>query len=99
MLVVGITYLGGFCATAGIELMPVYALLRFRKEHSTSAALVLLVVVISLVGIACALSGFSIYRLFRNRVISIDRIMLFLGSLLAFEQSVWLSFHPYYHFY
>jgi hypothetical protein len=98
LFIVGITYLGGFCATAGIELMPVYALLRFRKEHSTPVILPLLVVVISIVGIVCTLSGFSVYRLSRDRIISIDRLVLFIGSLFAFGESVWLLFHPYYHF-
>jgi cation transport ATPase len=92
-LIVGFSYVGVLIATVGIEMILIWPLLRYQKEHPASVIWPISVVVLCIMVTACIPIMFWAHRFLRSRIISIDCIVMFLGAMFAIAYSVWLLCH------
>ena len=84
-------YAGGFIATVSIEMMPIWAWLRFRSESIDTKLWPPLAFTMVIVAIAVIL-GRRVYVLLRVHILSIDALVLLCGSIFAVVYSLWLIY-------
>lgn len=84
-------YIGGFIATVSIEMIPIWAWLRFKNKSPDAAHWPALIFVIVLMVISVII-GRRVYRLLRVHVLSIEALVLLLGSIFAATYSLWLVY-------